>query len=269
MLQYTMRSVKESRVDAFRARLLKIAFESLYGPFAWAYDWVSRTFFRRQWRVWQRLVIPRIIGRDVLEIGCGIGTLLTDMVKAGYRCAAVDRSPQMVAATRDRLRSKGVSAFTPVLEASAQKLPFAAASFDTVVSTFPSKYIYDPDTIAEAARVLRPTGRLIVIEGANILPVGFLQPFLILVQMLVYGPSAVFGPRKKRNLDEEMARNQSTERPEDSILHTNRDTGMGITTDEVPDASRVTPPVPPPSQLRTGSRSRARAAPPPRRPRVE
>ncbi|HCJ35622.1 MAG TPA: hypothetical protein DHV65_15175 [Ktedonobacter sp.] len=33
-----------------------------------------------------------------------------------------------------------------------------------------------------------------------------------------------------------MARNQSTERPEDSILHTNRDTGAGITTDEVPDA---------------------------------
>src|SRR5204863_271960 len=83
----------------------------------------------------------------------------------------------------------------------------ADASFDTVVSTFPSEFIYDPDTIAEVERVLRPAGRLIVIEGANLLPVGFLQPLLVLMQVFVYGPAAVFGPRKRTNLDEEMAHN--------------------------------------------------------------
>src|SRR5205085_1338844 len=110
---------------------------------------------------------------------------------------------------------------------------------------FPSEYIYDPDTIAEVARVLRPGGRLIIIEGANLLPVGFLQSFLFLVQILVYGPSAVYGPRKKRNLDEEMARNQSTLSPEDRIIYTNRDTAAiytnrdtaaSVTTNEVPHA---------------------------------
>ncbi len=83
---------------------------------------------------------------------------------------------------------------------------------------------------------MRPGGRFIVIEGANLLPVGFLQSFLYLVQILVYGPSAVFGPRKKRNLDEEMARNQSALRPEDRVVYTNRDTTAGVTTDEVPDS---------------------------------
>ena len=85
------------------------------------------------------------------------------------------------------------------------------ASFDTVISTFPSEYIYDPDTIAEVVRVLRPGGRFIVVEGANLLPIGFLQPFLVLIQTLVYGRASVYGPRKQRNLDEETARNRSNQ----------------------------------------------------------
>ncbi|HZU00635.1 MAG TPA: hypothetical protein VFA10_13290, partial [Ktedonobacteraceae bacterium] len=89
-----------------------------------------------------------------------------------------------------------------------------------------SEYIYDPDTIAEVERVLRPGGRLIVIEGANLLPVGFLQPLLVLIQLLVYGSAAVFGPRKKRNLDEEVARNRQADRK----------TATGITTEVIPDA---------------------------------
>ncbi len=213
----------------------KWLFETLYKN-RYLYRFASTVPFAGQWRVWQRLVLPRITGHEVLELGCGLGDLLLDMIEAGYSCRAVEQSPQMVAAARDALQRHKMGEINWVLQGSAQRLPFAAASFDTVVSTFPTEYIYDPDTITEVARVLRPGGRLIVIEGANILPVGFLQPFLVLVQMLVYGPSAVLGPREKRNLDEEMARNQRTKLPEDRILHTNRDTGAGITTEEVPDA---------------------------------
>src|SRR3989440_9036670 len=141
------------------------------------------------------------------------------MIEAGYPCRAVEPSPAMAEAARDTLQRRKVGQRNWVLQGSAQHMPFANASFDTVVSTFPSEYIYDLDTIAEVERVLRPGGRLIVIEGANLLPVGFLQPLLVLVQVLVYGPSAVYGPRKHRNLNEEMARNQRTERPENKMLH--------------------------------------------------
>jgi hypothetical protein len=54
--------------------------------------------------------------------------------------------------------------------------------------------------------------------------------------MLVYGPSAVFGPRKQRNLDEEMARHQDTKHADDSLLHRNPATGTGITAEVLPDA---------------------------------
>src|SRR5258708_30263405 len=158
------------------------------------------------------------------------------MLEAGDAGRAVEHSPQMVAAARETLQKRNVGQKNWVLQSSAQHLPFSDASFDTVVSTFPSEYIYDPDTVAEVERVLRPGGRLIVVEGANLLPVGFFQPLLVLMQMLVYGPAAVFGPRKRRNLDDEVERSRDTGGPEKGILLTGHDTGTGGTTDVLEDA---------------------------------
>ena len=51
------------------------------------------------------------------------------------------------------------------------------------------------------------------------------------MQMLVYGPAAVFGPRKHLNLDEEIARSRGIAHSDKSILHSDYDTRTGITTD--------------------------------------
>ncbi len=185
----------------------KLLFETLYKN-RYLYRFASTVPFAGQWRGWQRQVLPRIHGKEVLELGCGLGDLLADMLEAGYTCQAIEHSPEMVAAARATLKRRHVGQAAQVMQGSAQQLPFSAASFDTVVSTFPSEYIYDPDTIAEVERVLRPGGRLIVIEGANLLPVGLVQPLLVLLQALVYGPAALFGPRERHNLDEEVARSK-------------------------------------------------------------
>jgi ubiquinone/menaquinone biosynthesis C-methylase UbiE len=198
-------------------RLRKLLFETLYKN-KYLYRFASSVPFAGQWRVWQRLVLSRIRGHVVLELGCGLGDLLVDMSEAGYLCLAVEQSPQMVRATRDTLQRRKLDKKVTIIQGSAQHLPFSNASFDTVVSTFPSEYIYDPDTIAEVERVLRPGGRLIVIEGANLLPIGFLQPFLVLIQTLVYGRASVYGPRKQRNLDEETARSRSNQNSKKDLM---------------------------------------------------
>lgn len=213
----------------------KWVFETLYKN-RYLYRFASTVPFAGQWRVWQRLVLPRLDGHDVVELGCGLGDLLADMLAAGYACRAVEQSPQMVAAARETLQRRNVGERNSIIQGSAQHLPFSDASFDTVVSTFPSEYIYDPDTIAEVERVLRPGGRLIVIEGANLLPVGFLQPVLVLLQMFVYGPSAFFEPRKQRNPQEQATRDSQQERLEDNRLYINRDTGTGTTTEVLSNA---------------------------------
>jgi ubiquinone/menaquinone biosynthesis C-methylase UbiE len=211
--------------------LRKWLFETLYRN-RYLYRFASTVPFAGQWRVWQRLVLPRLRGIDVLELGCGLGDLQVDMLRAGYHCRAIERSPEMVAAARDTLRRHKGGDPARIIQGSAQSLPFSASSFDTVVSTFPSEYIYDPNTIAEVERVLRPGGRLIIIEGANLFPVGFIQPLLVLIQMLVYGPAALFGPRKNRTLDEKATRTSSEQTHDEA----KRPKAASATTEVIPDA---------------------------------
>jgi len=45
-------------------------------------------------------------------------------------------------------------------------LPFAHQTFDSIVATFPTEFIYDPASLDEMNRVLRPSGTLVIIPGA-------------------------------------------------------------------------------------------------------
>ena len=81
----------------------KSLFETLYKN-RYLYRFASTVPFAGQWRIWQRLALPRIVGHDVLELGCGLGDLLADMLAANYNCYAVEQSPQMVSAARATLK---------------------------------------------------------------------------------------------------------------------------------------------------------------------
>ena len=174
------------RTDGVRARLCKLAFESLYGPLAWAYDWVSRTFFMGQWRLWQKSAIPHLEGPRVLEVGMGTGDLQADLMAAGFEVWGIDASAQMLRQARAKARRMGL--FTDrVLLARAQALPFPAALFNSAVSTFPSEYIADPRTLAELRRVLVPGGALVIVPGGWLKPKGARGRTLEGIAMAVYG----------------------------------------------------------------------------------
>src|SRR5262249_50216536 len=152
--------------ESVRAGVLRAIFGLLYRN-RMLY-WLASTIpFAGQWRRWQRLVLPLLDGTDGLELGCGPGTPLAHLVRARHTCTAVDHPPPLVAAARDTLLRRGLQGGRiSILQASAQSLPFADASFDDVVSTFPTDYIADPQTLREIGRVLRPHGRLVVVLGA-------------------------------------------------------------------------------------------------------
>lgn len=99
---------------------------------------------------------------DVLEVAVGTGLNLP-CYPAEVTLTGLDLSEGMLAIARDRARRLG----RPVnlRQASAQELPFAEAAFDTVLCTFGLCAIGDPAAaVAEMVRVLRPGGRLILVD---------------------------------------------------------------------------------------------------------
>jgi SAM-dependent methyltransferase len=97
-------------------------------------------------------------GKDVLEIGCGSGVHARLLAAAGARVTAVDLTPTAVEMTRRRLELHGLEG--TVLEADAESLPFADASFDFAWSWGVIHHSADTArVVAEVARVLRPGGR--------------------------------------------------------------------------------------------------------------
>jgi SAM-dependent methyltransferase len=107
-------------------------------------------------------------GESGLDIGCGPGLLAVDLARQmgpTGRIFAIDTSPDMVAMASGRTQAEGLSDRIAVLIGDAAELPFRDGTFDFLVAT--QVYEYVPDmkkALAEAARVLRPGGRLAVLD---------------------------------------------------------------------------------------------------------
>ena len=93
--------------------------------------------------------------RKILSIGCGAGELERQLAKAGHSVTGLDLSPAMLLrAVRNGLPR--------VVAAEAGRLPFAPASFDTVLIMESLGYLVPDDVFREARRVLRARGRFVI-----------------------------------------------------------------------------------------------------------
>jgi len=142
---------------------LRFLFRLLYHPFAFTYDLVAATVSFGRWKNWILEVLPFIEGTRILEIGHGPGHLQRILLSRGLTAVGLDESAQM-----GRLAKRNTDDSARLTRGLAQQLPFSDSTFDTVVSTFPSEYIFDPVTLTEANRVLTETGRFVILPGAVI-----------------------------------------------------------------------------------------------------
>jgi ubiquinone/menaquinone biosynthesis C-methylase UbiE len=171
--------------------LLQLFFRLLYNEFAWTYDLVSWTVSVGQWRDWQRQVIPHIAGNKILEVAHGTGNLQIDLAAKGFKPVAFDLSPYMGQIAKRKLAKRKLT--PPFVRGRVQALPFTASSFTTIVSTFPTEFIVDPQTVREFYRVLAPGGRVVFVPAATILP-GHLADRLAQWLFQVTGQSAPPSP---------------------------------------------------------------------------
>lgn len=173
--------------------LLRLFFRLLYHQFAFTYDLVAATVSMGRWKDWVLSVLPFIEGDRILEIGHGPGHLQRALLERKMLAFGIDESPQMGRlAKRNLLRffrseKAGLGhrplAYTQINLARgiSQSLPFPGESFDTLVATFPADYIYDPETLAEAQRVLTAGGRLVIVPGATIMGRGIMDRAMALL----------------------------------------------------------------------------------------
>jgi arsenite methyltransferase len=107
-------------------------------------------------------------GESGLDVGCGPGYLACELARevgGAGRVVGTDASPEMIEAARARIAREGLAGRVRLAVGDAADLPFAAAAFDFVVAVQVYLYVADVErALGEAARVLRPGGRLVVVD---------------------------------------------------------------------------------------------------------
>jgi demethylmenaquinone methyltransferase / 2-methoxy-6-polyprenyl-1,4-benzoquinol methylase len=143
--------------------------QELFAPIAASYDRYARLLSFGQDGRWRAFLVSRVEatpGETVLDVACGTGSVALALVRRyGCRVVGVDQSPEMLAAGRRRVATARLSDRITLLEARAEALPFADASFDGLTFTYLLRYVDDPGTtLRELARVVRPGGRIAALD---------------------------------------------------------------------------------------------------------
>jgi SAM-dependent methyltransferase len=113
-------------------------------------------------------VLPDVRGQDTIELGCGTGYVSAWLAQRGARPVGIDLSPAQLDTARALQREFGL--VFPLVQASAEDVPLADARFDFAISEYGACLWADPYRwVPEAARLLRPGGRLVFLTNAFLL----------------------------------------------------------------------------------------------------
>jgi len=127
------------------------------------YDTVFDRLERRVMRRWRERIWREVCGGRALEVGVGTG-YNTPYYPPRIGVTAVDVSLRMLFRTRAKLTAKGMT-IPALAQMDVQRLAFADGSFDCAVATLVFCGVPDPiQGLRELARVVRPGGRIILLE---------------------------------------------------------------------------------------------------------
>jgi SAM-dependent methyltransferase len=124
------------------------------------------------WGIWavdekELNVLGDVNGLDVAELGCGTAYFSAWLAKRGARPVGVDVTPAQLATARRMMQKTGIE--FPLVEADAAETGLPDVSFDLVLSEYGASIWVDPYRwIPEAARLLRPGGRLVFLRNSTL-----------------------------------------------------------------------------------------------------
>ena len=118
-------------------------------------------------KAWRELLLEYLptAPAEVVDIGCGTGSLSVLLAKAGYRVRGLDLSDAMVEAATENARASDATA--TFQQGDASHPPYEPASCDVVLERHVLWAVPDPDSaLAKWVRLLRAGGRLVLVEGS-------------------------------------------------------------------------------------------------------
>ena len=131
------------------------------------YDELSAALSFWQDPRWRRALVAALApsaSQRFLDVATGTGMVAAEILRRCPRCSVVgvDQSPEMLARAQRRFAT---DTRVELVQGSAERLPFEAASFDGLTFTYLLRYVDDPAaTLAELARVVAPGGRVVSLE---------------------------------------------------------------------------------------------------------
>jgi SAM-dependent methyltransferase len=106
-------------------------------------------------------------GLDVVELGCGTAYFSSWLARRGAQVVGVDPTPAQLATARRLQAETGIE--FPLVEAIGEDVPLPDSSFDLVLSEYGASLWADPNRwVPEAARLLRPGGRLVFLTNSTV-----------------------------------------------------------------------------------------------------
>jgi SAM-dependent methyltransferase len=125
------------------------------------------------WGIWKLpeaevRALPDVAGLDAIELGCGTAYFSAWLARRGARPVGIDQSPEQLATARAMQAEHGLE--FPLIEGDAEAVPLPDASFDFALSEYGASLWCEPERwIPEAARLLRPGGRLVFLTNSPLL----------------------------------------------------------------------------------------------------
>lgn len=158
--------LEQKRMKRLMAKILGVVYKYLYHSFSFSYDFIANLVSAGNWFKWVKEIAQFAkIDDRILEIGFGSGVLMTHLVTHGFHVVGIDESQQMVKITRKRL-SKYVKSGI-ICRADIKTIPFQSETFDLILSTFPSEYIFQSGFLDEINRLLQKNGRFLSLIGVE------------------------------------------------------------------------------------------------------